>query len=164
VTLHTSSQNFSRARDLDDESERQLSSYYFTCVLLHLGLRRFPRIISRAESIPQKLSSRNDSNPGFASSIPTFLDGSVQNSSAWTTVIDNGVVSLHHDFISTKRVKGNTRLRDHISSHIPAVLRIPAMCKASLSIIDADFFGTSGQETLSSLCIDGVQGVDFHRL
>jgi hypothetical protein len=47
---------------------------------------------------------------GIVSSIPTFLDGSVQDSSDWTTVIDNGVVPLHYDFISTTQVKGNTRL------------------------------------------------------
>jgi hypothetical protein len=102
----------------------------------------------------QKLSSRNGSHRGL-DSIPNFLDGSVQDSSEWTTVVDTGVVSLHHDFISTTHVKGNTRLRDKISSYPPAVPLSPfemkGSCKAVPSIKCTNKFGKSADETLSSL-------------
>ena len=88
----------------------------------------------------QKLSSRNESHRGIASSIPTFLDGSVQDRSDWTTVIDNGVMSLHQ-FLSTKHVKGNARLRDKISSCSPAVLSPPFGMKAFHSSIAANIIG-----------------------
>jgi hypothetical protein len=101
-------------RELDNEKRETIRFLLFLCrviaiATLHLRLARAFSDARRAESIPQKLSSRNDSHPGFVSSIPTFLNSSVYDSSDWTTVIDNGVMSLHL-YDRPKPMKCNHRL------------------------------------------------------